>query len=653
MVIVSQIIATILKLWSHITLKIRFVALVTLTISVVMSGLTFWALTIIKEDSIFINNLFSIDLGTLFASNILDFVEVNNQYEVASFVEKIYLNTFSVKYILLFDNNGSLFFCLPKYSQELPNTFDLQREIFHFKILNSLFGIPLVKYNNFLKDNVIDIIIPLTKNGQILGSLDLGINSSLIVASYSKLIRNISITIFVSIWLMVIIGATFNTLIIVDPIKKLSLGMKNITAGNFNQRIELTFEGTLGHLILSFNEMSKRLESYERKNVDKLLLEKVKLETIVSSIADGAIVVDNELRILFVNRIAIKAFNWTNLDIVGKSIFDHFPLHVTDSLLPVLNDFVKSNCLYNLNYQTEELYIDLQYNSSSKKFFRFLLTAVIDHNSCLLMGVAIIIQDITREVKLNEAKNQFMANVSHELRTPLCNVTSFLETLLDYHNCLTSQQQRNFLNIANNETKRLSELVNDILDLSRLESGHHYIYNLVKVDIRKIIYDIVESSQLIANLNQITLISELDPTIKFVWAHQNSLLQVFANLISNAIKFTSIKGKIVLRVYIVVSSISQIYDGIIKNKNNPHNKKQVKLVRIEIIDEGIGIDKRDQKHVFDRFVRIENNIHTLEGTGLGLPIVKNILNKHNTQFILYSELLVGMSLSFDLLWADS
>lgn len=648
MIICTKIIAIMFRFWSDINLKTRFMALATLTISLAMSGLTFWALTTVQEDSIITDTRFCKDLGILFAANVFDFIEDRNPKELASFVEKIYLSTSSIRYVLFFHADGNLFFSLPAYNEKVQNLLQLHNNVSHFETQNFLFGTPLVKYNNILKDNIIDIIIPLAKNGQNLGCLDLGINSNPTLSSSYKLIRDISINIFVSIWLMVIIGAAFNALTIIEPIKELLLGVKSIAVGNFSQRIELTFDGKLGDLILSFNEMAEKLESYEQTNVDKLMIEKMKLETIVSTIADGAILVDTELRLLFVNQMAIKAFNWTNLDIIGKSIFNYFPLHVNDTLLPILNNLVKSNYLYNVNCKTEEFCIDFEYNANSKKFFRFLLTAVLDHNSHLLTGVAIIIQDISREIKLNEAKNQFIANVSHELRTPLCNIGSFLETLLDYHSCLSSQQQIHFLNIANNETRRLSELVNDILDLSRLES--EYNYNLDQVDINQIVYDIVQSSQLIADFNEITLIIELDPNIKFILANEGSLLQVFTNLVSNAIKFTSSKGQIVLRAYLIASSFLDKSKNILKDNENI--EKSLELVRIEIIDEGIGIDKRDQKHVFERFVRIENNIHTLEGTGLGLSIVNNILNKYNTHIILNSELLVGTSLCFNLLRAD-
>lgn len=627
-----RVISVISKWWSDINLRTRLIVLTTLTISLVMSGLTFWSLTIVQEDSIVSDHRFGKDLGVLFASNLLDFTETSNDKELASFVEKIYLSTSSIRYILLFRLDGTLFFSLPAYSDRIQSLLQLHRNLFQLETQDFLFGIPLVKVNTMFHDSITDIIIPLTKNGKNLGSLDIGINSNPSISS-SKIIRNISIAIFVSIWFMFVIGAAFNALTITEPIKELLSGVKNISSGNFNQRIILPFEGELGDLIVGFNEMAERLDSYEKKNVDQLMLEKMKLETIVSTIADGAILIDVELRFLFVNQIAMKVFHWSNMDIIGKFIFDYFPLHVSEALLPILNNWVNSNTLHNKDSKTEELSISLEYDS--EKVFRFLLTAVLDCNTNVLTSIAIIIQDISREVKLNEAKHEFVANVSHELRTPLCNIGSFLETLVDYNSILSASQKLQFLNIANSETRRLSALVNDILDLSRLES--EYSYSMVSLNIMDILYDIVQSYQLVASYNNIHIVVEFDYNIKSVQAHARSLSQVFANLLSNAIKFTNTNGQIVVRVYQVSYSAYELY-----NNHSP------KMVRIEIIDEGIGISMRDQRQIFDRFVRVENNVHFLEGTGLGLSIVNNILSKHNTQVFLHSEPLVGTSLCFDL-----
>jgi two-component system sensor histidine kinase NblS len=219
-------------------------------------------------------------------------------------------------------------------------------------------------------------------------------------------------------------------------------------------------------------------------------------------------------------------------------------------------------------------------------------------------------------VELNEAKSQFISNVSHELRTPLFNIKSFIETLSEFGEDLSEVERKEFLETANHETDRLSRLVNDVLDLSRLESSK--IYQLDAVDLYQLIEQSLRSYQLNAKDKQLQLEKILDP-----------------DLIGNSFKFTKAGGKIIVRAYPLQRSNLRPEDG-------------PGLVRVEVSDTGIGIDPEDQAAIFERFFRVENRVHTLEGTGLGLSIVKNIIAKHQSQIHLVSEVGVGTTFWFDL-----
>nr|YP_009019714.1 drug sensory protein A [Gracilaria salicornia]AHH24682.1 drug sensory protein A [Gracilaria salicornia]UAD87544.1 drug sensory protein A [Gracilaria salicornia] len=625
----------ILQIYSRLHLNInfnRFIVFITLMISVIMSSLTFWSLTIFQQDSRIADRRFCKDLALLLASNIIDSTDLSNQKDIADFLEKIYISTSSIRYILFFDQYGSLLLGLPIYNTKIYNVLQVHQSLLQLENKEFLFNIPLINSNKLLNHDIIDILIPLTKSGHTLGSLDLGIDLNTTL-SQSRLITDFSVFVFVLVWLMLFIGVAFNTLAMTVPQKQLLLGIQNIASGNFHQRLNLPINNEMGVLLTSFNEMAEKLQSYEKKNVDKIISEKNKLETIVSVIADGTILVDAELRILFVNKTAQEIFNWFNIDLKGVSICNYLPIHVSEALLPILNKLVESSYISTHKSQTQEVYINLDYES--KRICRFLLTTLLDRILKVLTGVVIIIQDISKEAKLNEAKNQFVGNISHELRTPLCNIGSFLETLIDYNDTLNEQEKMNFLTIANNETRRLSSLVNDILDLSLLES--EYDYKLDYIDLAQTLYKVVNTSQIVAHKNNIQLIVELDQEIKCVLAHESSILQVISNLLNNALKFSACNSKIVIRVY----KVPYCYDCFLKIDGQ-------NIVRIEIIDEGIGIAEEDQKAIFDRFVRVENNVHTLEGTGLGLSIVKNILCKYNIDVVVQSQLNVGTSIWFNL-----
>jgi two-component system sensor histidine kinase NblS len=271
------------------------------------------------------------------------------------------------------------------------------------------------------------------------------------------------------------------------------------------------------------------------------------------------------------------------------------------------------------------------------------------------------IQDITREAELNEAKSQFISNVSHELRTPLFNIKSFIETLHDYGEDLTEEEQREFLATANHETDRLTRLVNDVLDLSRLESCR--IYHFEPVDLAQAIEQTLRTYQLNAKDKGIELSQEVEPNLPPVLGHYDLLLQVFANLVGNALKFTESGGRVMIRAYVLDEHIKagqKEYEeieqgGWIISPPPPRPIEQIisdhletRYIRIEVSDTGSGIAPEDQEAVFTRFFRVENRVHTLEGTGLGLSIVRNIIDKHHSQVHLISELGVGTTFWFDL-----
>ncbi len=630
----------IIKCWTDIKCKTRLLIFITVFLSLIITTLIFLYLDIIQEDVSIVNHRFCKDIGVLFNSQILAKVNLGNNYELFSLLEKIYLSTSTIRYIFLFNLDGNLVFSLPMHYSV---NYNLQyfTDIFLSQSLPSvMFNIPLVSNEIIFNNKITNILIPLNINENHIGSIKLGINTNIGDLFSSNFIYQISFLIF--IWLIFISLFIFNSLSVIKLFQDLLYGIRNISIGNFNQRIEFSNNNVFTDLIISFNEMAERLAYYEKTNIDQIILEKNKLESIVSIIDDGAILVDIDLRFLFVNHTAIQVFNWTNFNIIGNFIGFYLPTHINQTLLPIFNNLIKTNFVENNNLCQEELCIHLDYNQN--KVFRFVITPILDISNTTLTSIAIIMQDIGKEIQLNDAKHQFISNVSHELRTPLCNIGSFLETLLDYHSSLTLSQRKYFLNIANNETKRLARLVNDILDLSLLES--RLDYKLIYINLGQVLSSVVKTFQLTAKKNHINLILDIDNHIKYVLAHEGLLFQVISNLLSNALKFTHINGQVILRAYLL-SSVSILID-----KKNIHDA-YINLVRIEIIDEGIGIDLIDQTSIFDRFVRIEDDIHILKGTGLGLSIVKNILSKHDTNIMLQSHLFVGTSLYFDLLHMNS
>ena len=613
--------------WADFTLQTKLLAAATLVVSLIMSGLTFWAVNTIQQDARINDTRFGSDLGLLLASNVAPLVAENNLTEVAQFSQRFYSNTSSVRYMLYADEAGKIFFGIPFWQPEVQTSLSIARRINLPDNYAANSEIPMVRQHLSPDGEVTDVFIPLLHEGRYLGVLAIGTNPNPTVVASSNLTRDVTIAVFVSIWVMVILGAVSNALMITQPIKELSTGVKNIAAGNFKQRIDLPLSGELGELIFSFNEMAERLESYDEQNIDELTAEKAKLETLVSTIADGAVLLDADLQVILVNPTARRIFGWEGVEVVGINILNQLPIAVKVEL---------SRPLYQIaSGERDSAEFRLTLSEPSDRTIRILLTTVVSQQRDSIKGIAITIQDITREVELNEAKSQFISNVSHELRTPLFNIKTHIETLHDYGEELTETERREFLETANNETDRLARLVNDVLDLSRLESCR--IYHFDSVDLSQAVEQTLRTYQLNARDKGIELVQEISRDLPSVLGNYDLLLQVFTNLVGNALKFTKQGGMVAIRAYLLPETAI-----------NEHLHTSTHQIRIEVSDTGIGIDAEDQQAIFDRFFRVENRVHTLEGTGLGLSIVRNIVDKHHSFVHLVSEVGVGTTFWFDL-----
>lgn len=612
-----------LRWWGDFTLQTRLMAGATLVVSLITSALTFWAVNTIQMDARLNDTRFARDLGLLLAANVAPMVNEADRTELARFSYSFYQSTSSVRYMLYADENGDIFFGIPFSESSVQNSLTLRRRMQLPEGYAQNTDRPLVRQHLTPAGEVTDVFVPLNHNGIHLGVLAMGINPNPTVVASSHLTRDVTIAVFVSIWVMVILGAVFNALTITQPIKELSLGVKNIADGNFRQRIDLPLGGELGELIYSFNDMAERLESYEEQNIEELTAEKAKLETLVSTIADGAILLDSDMHAVLVNPTARRIFGWDDKILDGQSILEHFPTPVRVQLTRPLFQAVKG--------EAEAMEFRVPITEPSSRTLRILLNTVLDQAKENVKGLAITVQDITREVALNEAKAQFISNVSHELRTPLFNIKSFIETLHEYGEDLSDGERKEFLETANHETDRLTRLVNDVLDLSRLESSRQY--PIEAVDISQPIEQTLRTHRLNARDKQIELRQDVEPNLPPAMGNYDLLLQVFTNLVGNALKFSEPGGQVMLRAHqIVPPGDSPGHEG---------------YIRIEISDTGIGIAPEDQQAIFDRFFRVENRVHTLEGTGLGLSIVKNIIEKHNSQVHLVSEVGIGTTFWFD------
>ncbi|PSB02708.1 two-component system sensor histidine kinase NblS [Merismopedia glauca] len=659
--IIKNLRQTIAEWWAEFTLQTKLLAAATLFVSLIMSGVTFWAVNSIQQDTRMNDTRFGRDLGLLLAANVAPLIAEKDLAQAARFSHRFYSTTSSIRYMLYADENGQIFLGIPFSESQVQNSLTIQRRINLPENFEDSAELPMVRQHITPDGEITDVFVPLHHEGRYLGVLAIGINPNARVVASSNLTRDVTIAVFISIWVMVILGAVFNALMITQPIKELLVGVKNIAAGNFKQRIDLPLRGELGELIASFNEMGERLERYEEQNIEELTAEKAKLETLVSTIADGAVLIDTSLNVILVNPTARRIFGWESQDIIGQNVLKILPAPVQVEITRPLYQIAageghgyqskSSNIASPLDAEVErhgdrdrgEFRITL--TQPTERTIRILLTTVLDQYRDIVKGVAMTVQDITREVELNEAKGQFISNISHELRTPLFNIKSFIETLHDYGDDLSSAERAEFLDTANRETDRLTRLVNDVLDLSRLESSR--VYNLEAVELIQPIEQTLRTYQLNARDKGIELIKDVEPDLPPILGHYDLLLQVLTNLVGNGLKFTSSGGKVAIRAYAIAHNTVPETATTEVEAESPNQTSQ--FVRVEIADTGIGIATEDRQAIFDRFFRVENRVHTLEGTGLGLSIVRNIIEqKHHSRVNLVSEIAVGTTFWFDL-----
>ncbi|MEA5412499.1 ATP-binding protein [Synechococcus sp. BA-120 BA3] len=623
--------------WAEFSLQTKLLAVATLVVSLLMTGITFLALNGIQRDARMSDTRFARDLGLLLSANVTPLVAEGNDRELASVAERFWQSSRSLRYIFFADSDGVIYLGIPMggstgmgervLSRRLELPADIQRRPDN----------PLIRQHLTPDGQVTDVFVPMVSDGRYLGVVALGINPNETLLASAALTREVTVAVFISIWVLVILGSVFNALTITQPVKELLRGVRSIAGGNFETRIALPVGGELGELLNGFNTMASQLEVYKAANIEELTAAQVKQQSLIATMADGAVLLDAVGRIVLANPTARRLFRWEGRNLEGSELAGELP----DRLAMELHDPLES--LITSERDTTEVRCSF---GDPPRTLRIVLQSVRDASGESLKGIAMTIQDLTREVELNAAQSRFISNVSHELRTPLCNIKSYVETLHDMGDLLSAEEQKEFLSIANAETDRLSRLVTDVLDLSRLESDR--VWQLEPMDLAPAIEQTLRTYRLNAEEKGVMLLFAGEHHLPRVRGNWDLLLQVFDNLVGNALKFTRSGGQLLLRAYpwpdhcpLDPGDGAEVHPSCTLTSRLPR-------LRVEIADTGCGISEADQARIFERFFRVENAVHTEAGTGLGLSIVRGILEKHGSQARMASEPGVGTTFWFDL-----
>ena len=302
----------------------------------------------------------------------------------------------------------------------------------------------------------------------------------------------------------------------------------------------------------------------------------------------------------------------------GSPVLDDWNCKIGESAPGVWRESVAEVLSSNASTETE--------CQIGQRTFSFILAPIKEANYANLYG-----RDITAIKEIDRIKNDFLTMVSHELRTPLTGIKGFAEILQTYDD-IDVETQRRFISIINSECDRLARLINDVLDLARIESGQEQ-WIMTPVSISEVIETAVNAAQVLIGQKGLSLAVDVEPDVPSIWGDRDKLVQVMTNLLGNAIKFTLNDGKIEIKARSVAGM----------------GAEDARCVRVSVSDTGIGISPADCEEVFEKFKQVpDTQSERPKGTGLGLPICNEIVQYLGGHMSLESELGNGSTFSFTL-----
>lgn len=374
---------------------------------------------------------------------------------------------------------------------------------------------------------------------------------------------------------------------------------KKIKDDNYSVRINSEYAGKYAIIGDVISDLSRKVKRETEKNSEN----KSKIEVILSTVPNGLIAIDVEENIIFINDAAKEICSLSESEI-GKRIFLYLK---NQDMAKIIKSLI-------YNYREPIRYSD------NKHHYEFDIKPIIDFQDQMLIGKLINISDLTTIINTENIRRDFVSNVTHELKTPLTAISGFVETLKS-NDDIPKETQKRFLSIIEEETKRLNELIEDVLTLSFIEQNLDI--KAERINLIKVLEDIIFKLENIAVIKRIDLKLISEEKNIFIQSNKYSLTRIFINIIDNSIKYSPEGESIEIKVSY--------------NEGN---------VVVTVSDNGRGISKEDMPRIFERFYRVDKSRTRKEkGTGLGLAIVKHLTKSIGGEIDLKSELGKGTDFS--------
>jgi two-component system phosphate regulon sensor histidine kinase PhoR len=459
------------------------------------------------------------------------------------------------------------------------------------------------RYSRTLGQKLIYVAYPVRRQGKIIGALRLARNQ----AELERLLVNLRWIIFGGLFLTLFFPLCIGVVVmerITKPILELQRMALGIAQGDLSVRVRFFGNDELADLGVVFNGMVQQLSDSFATIHD----EKRKLEVILENMADGLIVVDRDLKIKLANPAAEMILGIDPAAIKERPIIE---VAINHHLLELIQD---------VNLYQEAFESELILRFPTEKQLQVFLAPLKDQAG-ELFGSIVVLRDLTQLRRLERVRQDFVANVSHELRTPIATVKAMTETLLRGAWRDETVFLR-YLEAIDNESDRLSNLVNDLLALAKLDAKRDVKQE--PVDLEALLLEVKEHFTMAeATQTSLEIIPAAQP-IPLASGNRDQLKQVLINLLDNAFKYTPSGGEIRISV-----------------------RQEGAMLKVAVTDTGIGIPQEDQSRIFERFYRVDK-AHSREvgGTGLGLAIVKHIVESHGGRVAVESSLKRGSVFSF-------
>lgn len=377
---------------------------------------------------------------------------------------------------------------------------------------------------------------------------------------------------------------------ITQPIVEMREQAVRIARGDYSRRVTVYGRDELGQLATTFNQLGDRIAETQ----DAMESERNRLDSVLSHMTDGVIATDRRGKVITINEMALTLLNVKREDVIGESILE---------LLAIDEDYTLRKLLEN----PDEMLIERE---NPYRGFVILRTdfSMIRRESGFISGLVAVMHDVTEQEKTEQERRDFVSNVSHELRTPLTSMRSYIEALSDGA-WQDEEVAPNFLKVTLDETDRMIRMINDLLDLSRMDSGKA-VMQLEYVNFNELVSFVLDRFDMIVDIQDSGKKYRIrrDFTKRDLWAEVDTdkIIQVVDNIMNNAIKYSPDGGTITVR-------LSETHNNIV----------------LSITDQGLGIPKKDLARVFDRFYRVDKaRARKQGGTGLGLAISKEVMKAH-------------------------